>query len=499
MRVHRLIAFLCLCAVGLLCVTPISLGQAADPLTKLVIGRLDKSIKESSGIVASRKTPGVFWTLDDSGNKPQLFAVTRQGVLLATFPVAAKNVDWEDIAVDDAGHIYIADLGNNAHRRDRGPVVYRVVEPAVVPEGEAVIAKEPLKVDATFRLGYPAAPFDCEALFVWKDRGYVITKMINGRHAELYRFSIAAGAKNPQLFEKIADLPIRAPVTAADISPDGKELAILSVFGPNRFVIEGQPERVADVPYRSVTFLQPDMEAATVVPEGVLATTEGGHVLLFTHAMFEGRESAGPDEPMRIVITRTTRAIKLDGRLDDWDIAASAQLLKSVPTEATPPAKLWTTWTPEGLYIAAHVPEADPGPLVDQWFNGDVVEIFLGRHASDRLADYADGDQRCYIGFAKNPDSSRGEVVLKWPRREAAPETGKVAGMLDAEGYTVEAFLPAASFGTGQPLESGGMIRFNVSILAREPRRNWYVSTSNTDGTWMSPLKWSIATLTEEK
>lgn len=474
-------------------------AQVPDPLARLVVGTLDKSIRESSGIVASRKTPGLFWTHGDSGNKPELLAVTRQGKLLATFPVAAKNVDWEDIAIDDAGHLYIADLGNNAARRDRQPVVYRVKEPAVPMTTEPVVAKEPLKVDATYKLGYPSAPFDCEALFIWKDKGYVVAKVLTGKHAELLQFSVAGDARPAQFLEKVTDLPIRAPVTAADISPDGKYLAVLSVFGPNRFVIDGHPEKVADAPYQSVAFLQPDMEAACVVPEGVLATTEGGHVLLFTHAMFEGRDVAGPDEPSRIAVSKAKKAITIDGRLDDWDATTAPQPLKVVPAKTDPSAKLWTSWTPDGLYLAAHVPDGNPAPLADQWFNGDVVEIFVGGQSADRLADYAEGDERCYVGFEKKPDGSRGDVVVKWPRRESAPDGAKVAGVIATDGYTVEAFLPATAIGSRKPFTAGGAIRFNVSILAHDPRRNWYVSTANTDGTWMSPLKWAIAALADAK
>src|SRR2546421_5481348 len=50
------------------------------------VGRLDrKQIPESSGIIDSRKYPGVFWTFNDSGNGPTIFAVRRDGTLLNRF------------------------------------------------------------------------------------------------------------------------------------------------------------------------------------------------------------------------------------------------------------------------------------------------------------------------------------------------------------------------------------------------------------------------------
>ena len=52
------------------------------------IGRFDdRGITEPSGIVASRKHPGILWVHNDSGNPPELFAVKRDGTLVRKFTV----------------------------------------------------------------------------------------------------------------------------------------------------------------------------------------------------------------------------------------------------------------------------------------------------------------------------------------------------------------------------------------------------------------------------
>src|SRR5687767_4556689 len=92
----------------------LALGQAEPAEPKFRAGKIEpKAISESSGLVASRRHDGVFWTVNDSGNAPVLYAITREGKAIAEFPVDAKNVDWEDLAIDDAGHLYVADVGNN--------------------------------------------------------------------------------------------------------------------------------------------------------------------------------------------------------------------------------------------------------------------------------------------------------------------------------------------------------------------------------------------------
>src|SRR5206468_8997829 len=97
-------------------------------------------IREVSGIVASRRHPGVFWVHNDSGNAAALFAVRRDGSLVREYAVKAPSLDWEDIAVDDAGHLYLGDIGNNAGLL---PIrtIYEIDEPD--PELEA---KAPLPV-----------------------------------------------------------------------------------------------------------------------------------------------------------------------------------------------------------------------------------------------------------------------------------------------------------------------------------------------------------------
>ncbi|HEV7302236.1 MAG TPA: hypothetical protein VGN72_23055 [Tepidisphaeraceae bacterium] len=492
---------ICICTLVLcwafgLAPLPARAQAAAAPAVKYKIGQLDPAITESSGIVASRRHPGVFWTHDDSGNAPRIFAVKQDGTLLATYTIGAKNVDWEDIAIDDDGHLYIGDIGNNARRRDRGPAVYQIDEPdpsVPVPAGAPA-----LRVKARYPLAYPADPFDAEALFVWQDHGYIVSKQRDAAVAQVLRFTLAAPKPVPQRMEAVADLALRTPVTAADMSADGKELMVLTVFGPNRYVVNGDPAKAATVPPRSVMFLHPNMEAATLVPDGVLATTERRDILLFDNAAFDGPRAGQGEPAKRIAIAAATMPITVDGALDDWTDPATRQALSSDPTDApdAAAAKLWLAWRPGGLYVAARVPRGDPSALLTEWFGGDAIEIFVGRHAIDRPAEYGAGDDRCYIGFAPLPDKGRGAVVLKWPRRSSPPVDAQVAGQVNADGnYDVEAFLPATAIVAGDPLTTGRTLRLEVSLLARRPRGNWYLSAANEAGTWMSPLKWTIATL----
>src|SRR5829696_4136923 len=217
----------------LLCVTILSLAADAPKPGITQLGQIDyKPCSESSGIVASRKHPGVYWTHCDSGNDASIYAITREGKFLAVYQLNEKNNDWEDIATDDDGHLFIGDIGNNGGRRNQIHV-YRVDEPdpARIPKGG--IAR--LKVDKSWKINYPDAPFDAESLFIYKDQGYIISKLFTGLPATIYSFPLRE--KKEVTLEKVVSIPIHSPATAADISADGKRLAVLSLGGLSIFQI----------------------------------------------------------------------------------------------------------------------------------------------------------------------------------------------------------------------------------------------------------------------
>lgn len=243
-----------------------------------LVGRVDdRTLAELSGLAASRRHAGVLWAHNDSGSKPALYAMTRDGHVTARVPVVgASNEDWEDMAVDEGGRLYVADVGNNQGRR-REVVVYRFDEPD--PRGGD--AARQVRPAGRWVLRYPGQPFDCEAMFVHGGHGYLVSKRRDLGSAELYRFPLEPAGGRLTL-ERVGALPVRAPVTAADVSADGRWVVVLTVAGPHAFRVDGDVRRCTTVaPAGSFLFVSPLMEAACFVQEGVLAGTEPGELMLF--------------------------------------------------------------------------------------------------------------------------------------------------------------------------------------------------------------------------
>jgi hypothetical protein len=151
-----------------------------------VTGRVGpEDLEEISGVVASRRQPGLWWVHNDSGDEPQVYGLHRSGKLLARYRLrAAEAVDWEDLALGPGpggDSLYVGDIGDNRRRRSR-VVVYRFAEPRLPPGGRPVTAD----VDRVERFSfvYPdGAAYDAETLLVDPRTGdlLIVTKEATGQ------------------------------------------------------------------------------------------------------------------------------------------------------------------------------------------------------------------------------------------------------------------------------------------------------------------------------
>ncbi len=160
----------------------------------------NQSIKESSGIAASRRNAGIFWTHNDSGDGPFVYAFDRQGKHRGVWRVTgAKAIDWEDMAIGPGprrgrSYLYLGDIGDNSKKRDQ-ITVYRVAEPQVTPKDSSSTVQNPRDTEAAdvIRLKYPDGKYDAEALLIHPFTGdlYVITKVM-GAPARVYKLRAPA-------------------------------------------------------------------------------------------------------------------------------------------------------------------------------------------------------------------------------------------------------------------------------------------------------------------
>lgn len=241
---------------------------------------LPDSVDESSGVAASRRYPGVFWTHNDSGGRELLFAVDATGRLLGRVRVSgARSRDWEDIALGPcpAGDcLYIADTGDNRLRR-ADAVVYRIPEPA--PTDTASLPAE------RFPFRYPAGPRDTEAFYVLPDGDlFLVTK---GRDSPVTIYAYRAplrpdAAVEVEEVQKLSNAPVGLAyrVTGAGATPDGRWVAVRSYSTVQLYRV-GRRKRLLealDPPGIDLQLLaEPQGEGVDLLDDGtIVLTSEAG-------------------------------------------------------------------------------------------------------------------------------------------------------------------------------------------------------------------------------
>ncbi len=205
--------------------------QEMDAFQLQASAKVDKKlVPECSALWASQQNPGVFWTLSDSGNKPEIVPIRSDGSLAwgnkGITIKGAKNNDWEAITGDAEGNMVVADVGNNISNR-RQLNLYLFKEPSAQNPEVAEVKTLSFTWPDQKEFPDPELKHDCESVFKVKGNIYFLTKHRRDTLTELWRLDILKANEQASL-TKIAQFDAKGMVTDASVSPDGKSLAILT-------------------------------------------------------------------------------------------------------------------------------------------------------------------------------------------------------------------------------------------------------------------------------
>lgn len=194
------------------------------------LGDFPSRLKEVSGIGIGQ---GDIWVIEDSGNKDKIYKVDKKGSVTKSLKIDhAKNEDWEDLAMDKQGNLYIGDFGNNTNDR-KNLTIYRVSSSQLEkkePNAEKIEFRYPEQKD--FPPKKDSLLFDTEGFFHWEGHLYIFTKNRTRPYSGktlIYRVPHLAGEYEAEFLGSmvLCQSQDHCSVTGADISPDGKTIALL--------------------------------------------------------------------------------------------------------------------------------------------------------------------------------------------------------------------------------------------------------------------------------
>lgn len=190
-----------------------------------VLFDLPAGLSEVSGAAYGKN--GLLYVHEDSGSDPVVTSLDPvTGSVVGRHDLGVDARDWEDIAEGPDG-LYVADIGDNSSRRDRGVLVHVLPDPTTTQAPPA----------RSVRLTYEDGPRDAEALLVHPRTGQVVvvTKFAGLVFVAPQPFGPGVLTRVGQVkvgFTGTSGGPERAGpaaqvlITAGDVSPDGRRVVI---------------------------------------------------------------------------------------------------------------------------------------------------------------------------------------------------------------------------------------------------------------------------------
>jgi hypothetical protein len=227
-----LLLFVWMCAAGFAQPTDKQIATVDAGAAFREIGSLPKHVHEASGLAITGARN--FWTHNDGG-VPILYCIDTAGNVVRSLQLNHPNSGWEDLATDKKGNLYVGGFGNNNNDK-KALKIYKIAMPESITD--KVYNAGIIKYSYADQHAFPPGPrhrnFDMDAFIAKGDSLYLFTKNrtepFTG-YTKIYSLPQAPGEYVAAPVDSIFLGPgpmMDKWVTSADVSPDGKTLALLS-------------------------------------------------------------------------------------------------------------------------------------------------------------------------------------------------------------------------------------------------------------------------------
>ena len=194
-----------------------------------VVSDLTQSLNEVSGIEMVANSD-LIWMINDSGNASEIYGLSQSGEIQKVVTVNANNKDWEDLATDGEGNLFIGDFGNNSEKRKKLTIL-KIKNIDLINKKKVEAQKITFKYPKLVTLKKQVS-FDAEAFVYYQNAFYIFTKSRNKKkrgQTFLFKVPNEVGKHTAEFIEEFSFCnAIDCRITAADISSDGTKIVLLN-------------------------------------------------------------------------------------------------------------------------------------------------------------------------------------------------------------------------------------------------------------------------------
>lgn len=189
---------------------------ACDTGNLKVIADINSDLEESSAIEIV-KNSDLLWTIEDSGNKNNIYGLDIKGNIIKDINISnSSNIDWEDLTSDKKGNLYIGDFGNNSRNRDDF-TIYKVSN---------LSSNETRSERINFLLPKTMKSEDFESFFLFNNHFYVFSK--ENKSTKIFKIPNQIGKHTAEFISEFKLKGENTKVTSADISENRKTIVLLN-------------------------------------------------------------------------------------------------------------------------------------------------------------------------------------------------------------------------------------------------------------------------------
>jgi len=183
-------SFITLLAIGLTACSQPDFGKLE------ILSSLPGDLSEVSGIEIVNGS-SLLWMINDSGNSPRVYGydINERKIARTIELSVLKNTDWEDLASDTEGNLYIGDFGNNDNKR-KDLAIYRLGNVATSDSMEIEITRFQFEDQKEFPPKKKERNFDVEAFVFYQGNFYLFTRNRSSNFdgtTKLYRVPAGSG------------------------------------------------------------------------------------------------------------------------------------------------------------------------------------------------------------------------------------------------------------------------------------------------------------------